>query len=113
VQLLHAAARVRRMPTTRVSSRVVYRQLAFDQSAGTPVSLEFKTCHLTSGIQWQQVAFMWQQLAFMWQQVAFMWQQVAFMWQQVAFMWPQVAFMWQQVATGVSWWQCDRISVCA
>jgi hypothetical protein len=46
-----------------LSSRVVYWNLAFHQSAGTPVSWEFKTCHLTSGNRWQQVAFMWQQVA--------------------------------------------------
>jgi hypothetical protein len=42
-----------------LSSRVVYWHLAFDQSAGTPVSWEFKTCHFeffTRGMQWHPVA---------------------------------------------------------
>jgi hypothetical protein len=74
LRLLHGCS-TRARDADDLSSRVVYRHLAFDQSAGTPISWKFKTCHCPvasshdSNVQWQQVAsshdsnVQWQQVA--------------------------------------------------
>ena len=52
VRLLHATARMRRMPTTCHHASFIDTLPSFDQSAGTPVSWELRLAI----IQWQQVA---------------------------------------------------------
>jgi hypothetical protein len=55
-----------------LSSCVVYWHLAFDRSAGTPVSWEFKTCHsevYKSFDKWHEVAFMWHSGGNRWHEV--------------------------------------------
>jgi hypothetical protein len=72
VRLLHAAARMRQMPTTCHHASFIDTLPLFDQSAGTPVSWELKTCHYpvtSSGNRWQQVAsshVQWHPVTFEW-----------------------------------------------
>jgi hypothetical protein len=70
------------------------------ESAGTPVRWEFNTCHYpvaTGGIREDPV----------------MPSGASHAQSRPVTSSGASHVQWQQVATGVSWWQCDRISVCA